>query len=201
MRNDYTRAADANAVAQRLREAEANFGKPAPVAVSYTPPPAPTGAAAREDARPPATPAKTRDFPNHPHKGLQLAIMPFDAIDIEANNADSLFRQFSSELDKRGVYTHIQYTRVKQLLDLQEYGYSKEKIVAEMGKELGASHVVFGSVSKIGTIHSAEVSLVSVESHKTVGSANRAGESIETLFRALSDLATDLLENTQSRNP
>jgi len=145
--------------------------------------------------------AGIRQYADHPFRGTGVVVFPFGANGVAKNDAENLYNIFASELDKGRVFTFIPDMQVRR--KIREYKIevvTSTETAIELGRELGATHVVWGTVGKTGSQYLATVFFTSVGSNAGGGSANCTVDSIEELVKhGMTSLANDLLAETAAR--
>ena len=106
-----------------------------------------------------------------------LAVMDFDARGIAAYEAASLTDWLRSDLVKIGTVPVVERGKMLSILmeeqDLQLLGCASDACAVEIGQLLGVSHMVVGSIGKVGSSFSIIVRTIDVETGKIVNSPTR----------------------------
>jgi len=102
-----------------------------------------------------------------------IAIIDFEGIGVNENEARALTQRLTSEMIALEVYQVVERSEMKKLLDEQKFQYSgcvDTKCAVEIGKMIGAKYMVAGSISKIDDIYTIDTRLINVESSEAYAS-------------------------------
>ncbi|MBU1065260.1 penicillin-binding protein activator LpoB [bacterium] len=83
------------------------------------------------------------------------------------------YERLRSELIKNHIFNIIERSKMEEVLDEQGFqlsGCTSDECVIEVGKLLGASHMIAGSIGYIGSTYSVNSRLIDVESGKILES-------------------------------
>ncbi len=95
-----------------------------------------------------------------------IAVVDFDGKGISDKEASTLTDRFRLELFKTGVFTVAERELMNQVLDEQGFqlsGCASNECLVEVGKMIGVSNIIGGSVSKFGEIYSVSLRMVDIE--------------------------------------
>lgn len=101
--------------------------------------------------------------------------MPFNHINVTADDARALTGVLETELVKTGVFDVIEQTQMESILGEQEYSLretTSEETAVRLGRLLSAERIVLGTLSQVGGRFVLTAKLIDVESGRNV-SADR----------------------------
>ncbi|MCH7497700.1 MAG: hypothetical protein IH971_07615 [Candidatus Marinimicrobia bacterium] len=104
-----------------------------------------------------------------------IAVLDFDALGISQQEAQILTNRVRATLIQSNIYTVIDHGHVQEFLDEQDFqvhGDISNEEAAIVGMIAGASLVMAGSISKIGSLWSIEMRIIDVASSKTTKSSS-----------------------------
>lgn len=102
-----------------------------------------------------------------------VAVFNFSGRGLSNDEALTITDRFSLELSQTKSFEVVDRNNVKALMDeqsLSQTGMVDESTAIEIGKLLAAHHIIFGSVSKFGTMYTINVKMINVETGKIVKS-------------------------------
>jgi len=108
-----------------------------------------------------------------------IAIIDFEGIGVNENEARALTQRLTSEMIALEVYQVVERSEMKRLLEEQKFQYSgcvDMKCAIEVGKMLGAKYMVIGSVSKFGDSYSIDSRMIDVETSEAYVSGSYVAE-------------------------
>ena len=128
-----------------------------------------------------------------------IAIIDFEGIGVNNDEARALTQRLTSELITLQVYQVVERSEMKRLLDEQKFQYSgcvDTKCAVEIGKMIGAKYMVVGSISKIDDVYTIDTRLINVESSEAYASGQyTAQESLSNvLVNGMKSIAYQLSE-------
>ena len=100
---------------------------------------------------------------------ISIAVLDFEALMIQDDEAKALTNRTRTELVKTGIYQVVERGQMDEILKEQGFqlsGCTSEACVVEAGQLLGVEKMLAGSVSKVGDIYSIELRLIDVGSGK-----------------------------------
>ena len=103
-----------------------------------------------------------------------IAVIDFENINMNSGTVKALTQRLTTELITLEKFDVLERSDMEKLLDEQKFQYSgcvDTQCVVDIGKILGAKHMVIGSISKIGNSYSIDARMISVETSKAVKSA------------------------------
>ena len=106
-----------------------------------------------------------------------VAVLDFESVGVSNDEAKALSNRFSSEFlsVSKGKYILVERQQMGDILKeqgLQQSGCVSSECAVEVGAALGASFIITGSISKVGTIYSINAKLIDVESSEILQSIN-----------------------------
>lgn len=123
---------------------------------------------------PPRQRPETPDLSEFPHRGRTAAVLTFDTrAGISPDEVALLADRFAVELGQLNAYRLISRSKMKELLELQDYSTacSSTECVIEAGQHLGVEYMIHGSIGRIGSIFTVNVYVTSVERAAVVAGA------------------------------
>ncbi len=126
-----------------------------------------------------------------------VAVLELEGSGISAGEATTLTNRMRSELARTDAVTVVEREKVQEIIaekDLQLTGLTSDKFAVEIGKILGATTMIAGSIGKIGATYTIEVRSIDVESGTldTAISGNYQGE-IDGLLREIEQIAWEMV--------
>lgn len=119
-------------------------------------------------------PLNQAEFQGHPHRNATLAILTFDPRSgVSSREVALLSDRFEVELGQCKVYKLISRSKMKELLELQQYSINQANAqsAVEAGRLLGVQFMLYGSVGKANSLLTINVYIVNVEEGVIVASA------------------------------
>ena len=128
-----------------------------------------------------------------------IAIIDFEGIGVNEQEARSLTQRLTSEMIKLEVYQVLERSEMKRLLDEQKFqssGCVNTQCAVDIGKILGAKYMVVGSVNKVGRTFSIDARMIDVETSESYISAiyDYTGEIDLLLKQGMAMVANQLCE-------
>jgi len=122
-----------------------------------------------------------------------IAIMDFNVIGIDKDDALSLTERLRSEIINLKQFIVLERSAIQALLEEQKFQYSgsvDENTASELGKIIGAQYIHIGTVSKIGKTYSVDSRLINVATATAIRSADftHKGE-IDGLIEGMKSIA------------
>ena len=117
------------------------------------------------------------------------AVMTFEARGgLSKDEAAMLTDRFTAEIGRVGTYKLVSSEMRKKILDEQKFARSENcsamECAIEAGQLLGARYIVYGSIGRMGSLHSVNAGLVDVENGATLKTATVDQEGkVEELLR------------------
>lgn len=108
----------------------------------------------------------TQNYDTHPHKNTTLAILDFEvASSSSLIDSTLLTDRFSVELARAGVYKLVTQSKMKEILELQNFSAScsTASCAIEVGQLLGVRYMAYGSIGTLGSMYSVNVYIVDIE--------------------------------------
>ena len=129
---------------------------------------------------------------------LPAAILDLEGRGISQLEAQTLTDRMRSEMVKTGAVTIVERSQMQEILEeqgFQQTGCVSDECAVEVGKLLGVSNMVSGSIGKIGQSYTLDVRMFAVETGAIVKSVNRTyrGE-IDGLIMEIEKIAWDLVD-------
>jgi formylglycine-generating enzyme required for sulfatase activity len=135
------------------------------------------------------------------------AVLPFDArIGVSRQEADLLCERFTTELSRIGKYKIVATTKVKELLELQNFericGAGDPECAVEAGRLLSVQRTIFGSVGRVGETYTINTFLVNVESSEmeSTSTMDCRGSMEEFLTKTMAAGVWDLTQSSPALN-
>jgi len=127
-------------------------------------------------------------------QAITVAVLDFDAFGISPTEAIALTNRLRNELFRLETFEVVDRGMMENILaeqDFQMAGCTSNECLVEVGKLLGASQMVGGSVSKVGQTFSVSARLVDVETGKllNVSDFDLRGEIDDMLTRGMGVVA------------
>ena len=105
-----------------------------------------------------------------------IAVLDFDALGISQQEAQVLTKRIRATLVRSNIYTVIDHGLVREILEEQAIQVTvhvaADEIAVELGEIIGASLVMAGSISKIGSLWIIDMRIIDVASSKTTKSSS-----------------------------
>lgn len=127
-----------------------------------------------------------------------IAVLEFEAKGVSKVEASTLTDRLRSELVRSKAFTHIERSKIDQVLEEQAFqvsGPMSDETLVEIGELLGAELVVVGSIGKLGSTYTIDLRVVEVASAEIIGSyfKDHRGE-IDGLLTKFTFLAAEIAE-------
>ncbi|MFC1559454.1 CsgG/HfaB family protein [Gemmatimonadota bacterium] len=134
---------------------------------------------------------------------IQVALLRLDGLNVSDEEAQIIAERLRLRLAEKPVFHVIERNQMEYILSEQGFQISgacdTDSCLVQVGQLLGASWMIAGSISKVGSIYSLQVRLVSVESGRIEGVADADAESLEQLLirgtSQTSEHLSDLVES------
>ena len=141
-------------------------------------------------------------------QNITIAVFDFENNGLETNEVRQLSTRLENELVKLGDFKVVERTEIDKVLKEQKLQVSGnvEEVLIDVGKILGASQIILGSVGKIGNLYTISTKLVDVESGELLLASDFDAEDglSELLQIGLKDVALELtgvsLEKVKYKN-
>ena len=103
-----------------------------------------------------------------------IAIFDFENNGLEPHEVRQLTKRLESELVKLKDYNVVERSRIDEVLKEQKIQASgcTETCLLDVGKILGATQIVYGSIGKIGDLYTISAKLVDAETGKLIRSSD-----------------------------
>jgi hypothetical protein len=125
----------------------------------------------------------------------RLAVIPFNAVGVSEQDAQSISLLFETELQKTEAFTLIEMLKVDRIINAQKYSLSgivDESQAVEIGRLLAADQIVIGSVGKVAALYYLTVKILDVETGEYITAENAQAQSLTILLSELSGVASVL---------
>ncbi len=127
-----------------------------------------------------------------------LAILDFDARGIAAHEAASLTDWLRSEIVKIGEVPLVERGDMLGIImaeqDLQALDCTSDICAVEIGQLIGVSHIVTGSMGKVGSTYTILARVIDVETGQVIRTPSRRyNGSIEGLFDEMTPIAFEII--------
>ena len=142
----------------------------------------------------------------YPHRNATAAILTFDArAGVSIDEAALLADRFSVELGRMEVYRLISRSKMKEVLELQQYSAACTSVecAVEAGQLLGVEYMIHGSIGRIGSLFTINVYITSVEKGSVVAGAtvDYSGEIEGLLTGGMQQAVNNLLRAVMKKQP
>ena len=99
-------------------------------------------------------------------KGFQVAVIPFEAINVNEGDAVALSYTLLTEIGKIGKFTVVERSAMEKVISEQKFQHSgcvEDMCAVEIGKILSANFIIVGDVSLVGITYIINARLINVE--------------------------------------
>jgi len=133
-----------------------------------------------------------------------IAVMDLDALGVSIDESKALSDRLRYELHNSGKYVVLERAMMDEILKEQGFqlsGCVRDACIVEAGKLLAVEKIVGGSISKVGSIYSVSIRIISVETGEVLGSAQKDFKTkIEYILTdGMSILIKDLISSLGAR--
>ncbi len=128
---------------------------------------------------------------------IPIAIMDFKVTNVQKSESDLFLDFFSNALFETGVFDVLQRDKRDQLLKEIEFSLSDTadaKKTRQVGKLLSSKLLVFGNLGKVGKNVLLSVSMVDVETGRTVSTYSKTYKTLDEVFDSLSAVSSSLAD-------
>jgi TolB-like protein len=128
---------------------------------------------------------------------IPIAIMDFKVTNVEKSESDLFLDFFSNALFETGVFDVLQRDKRDKLMQEIQFSMSDTadaKKTRQVGKLLSSKLLVFGNLGKVGNNVLLSVSMVDVETGRTVSTYSKTYKSLEAVFDGLPDVSAALAD-------
>ncbi|MBN2010234.1 PEGA domain-containing protein [candidate division KSB1 bacterium] len=134
---------------------------------------------------------------------IPIAILQLNAIGIDSTLAISLSDRLRSELLQTDAFDVMERERMEEILVEQGFqqtgACNNDECIVEAGRLLGISHMVTGSVGKVGSIFTITIRLIDVETGRILLTASEdIPAPIENVLSGIKTVAENLASRTAS---
>ncbi|MBF0431587.1 MAG: PEGA domain-containing protein [Fibrobacteria bacterium] len=113
---------------------------------------------------------KTTSSPDSPVKTINIAVMDLKSMGVKEHVSLLLAEKLRSELFATGQFSVMNREDMTKVLEEQSFQQSDHcetmECMAEMGKMLGVSNIISGSIGQLGKTYSLTLKMVNIESAK-----------------------------------
>lgn len=106
-----------------------------------------------------------------------IAVLPFNARSLDTDAVDGIVSAMGSELINTGKFRVMERSQMQEILKEQGFQQSGacdgSECAVQMGKLLAVSHIVVGTIAKVGSTYTLTAKLVSVETGEVIRSTTR----------------------------
>lgn len=134
---------------------------------------------------------------------LAIAVSELNGEGVEASTVNLISDRFCNELTNTGGFTVLERAEIKSILEEQEFQQSgacdDNSCIVEVGRFLGVSHIIAGSIGKIDNIFIINLRVIAVETGEILYTAHadcRKGIT-EVLDVAIKDLAQTIHQKVE----
>ena len=128
---------------------------------------------------------------------IPIAVMDFKVTNFQKNESDLFIDFFNNALFETGVFDVLQRNQRDKLLQEIQFSMSDTadaKLTRKVGKLLSSKLLVFGNLGKVGKNVLLSVSMVDVETGRTVSSYSKTYKSLEEVFNSLPEVSSALAD-------
>ncbi len=150
-------------------------------------------------ALPPDAWAQQQPAGQQPATRLTIGVLELDVNNVDAGEARAISERLRAYLGRTNVFQVIERNKMESIM--QELGFQlsgacdTDECVVQVGKILGASKMVAGSVSRVGTIYSLQVRIVDITTSQIETQAFRDVNGVEqVLTEATQTVANELAD-------
>ena len=128
---------------------------------------------------------------------ITVAVLDLDGVDIKPNDALILTQKLRSQLVKTGNYTVLDRSRMSDILQeqgIQQTGITSNVSVVEVGEILGVSHIITGSVGKMGELYYIQLQIIDITTTKIIKSVDEvvSGKISDVLLTGIPNIVAKL---------
>ena len=124
-----------------------------------------------------------------------ITVLDFESEQISKSEMSSIISVLSSELFKTNLYTVIDVSQRKAMLNELEFsvsGCTDESCMLEVGKLLSAEMIVTGSIAMVGSRFVLSTKMLETESGKTISTSDGFYDDLDELLEDISSTAKTL---------
>jgi len=128
---------------------------------------------------------------------LTVGVIDLDANGVEDSEARAITERFRTYLGRTGMFQVIERNRMEEIMT--EMGFqasgacNTDECVVQVGQVLGASKMVAGSVSKVGTLYSLQIRMIDMATSRIENPLFKDVDGIEkVLLEATLELSNEL---------
>ncbi|MBN2353239.1 MAG: hypothetical protein JXD23_11760 [Spirochaetales bacterium] len=128
---------------------------------------------------------------------IPIAVMDFKVTNFQKSESDLFVDFFNNALFETGVFDVLQRNQRDRLLQEIQFSMSDTadaKLTRQVGKLLSSKLLVFGNLGKVGKNVLLSVSMVDVETGRTVSSYSKTYKSLEEVFNSLPEASSALAD-------
>jgi len=137
-------------------------------------------------------------------QNITIAVNDFTArsgyTEAELGNITELFAGFLLETKKFRVLTRNQWDAILKEYNFQFSGYVADAEIRQIGKALGASAVITGTLMKLGNSNILNISLLNVESGEMQSAARKTFNNLDELLGLMPALSDDITKMLPTPN-
>ena len=127
----------------------------------------------------------------------QVAVLEFEGRGITEMEAGPLTDRFRSEIVRTNAFLVVSRSQMKAILDEQSFqmgGCTSTECAVEIGQMLNAQKIVVGTIGKIHTTFTVDISIIDVETARIEKSVNRDHKgNIDGLLPILKEIAFEMI--------
>jgi TolB-like protein len=150
-------------------------------------------------ALPPCVQAQNQPAGQQPVTRVTIGVLELDVNNVDAGEARAISERLRAYLGRTNVFQVIERNKMETIM--QELGFQlsgacdTDECVVQVGKILGASKMVAGSVSRVGTLYSLQVRIVDITTSQIETQAFRDVNGVEqVLTEATQTVANELAD-------
>jgi len=165
---------------------------------------APISARGSPVPEPPAPPAAPQNQP--PQERLTVGVIDLEANGVDPGEARAISERLRIWLGRTQTFQVIERNQMESIMEEMGFQFSgacdTDECVVQVGKVLGASKMVAGSVSKVGTLYSLQVRIVDMQTSRIEQQAFADVDGIErVLTDATQSVSAELAAAVQGQQP
>ncbi len=137
--------------------------------------------------------------PQEQQEQLTIGVIDLEANGVEESEAKAITERFRTYLGRTGMFQVIERNRMEEIM--VEMGFqasgacNTDECVVQVGQVLGASKMVAGSVSKVGTLYSLQIRMIDMATSRIEHHLFEDVNGIEEVLRSVTQSLADQLAN------
>ncbi len=137
--------------------------------------------------------------PQEQQEQLTIGVIDLEANGVGESEAKAITERFRTYLGRTGVFQVIERNRMEEIM--VEMGFqasgacNTDECVVQVGQVLGASKMVAGSVSKVGTLYSLQIRMIDMATSRIEHPLFEDVDGIEEVLRTVTQSLANQLAN------